>query len=64
MEGKLIRRIAVVEGSVGRVDGLEDELARIKADLARALKPRDPDVTREDFDRWEANCKKTNELED
>ena len=64
VEGSLIRRIASVEGIITRVDGIEDDMGVMKADIAKALKPRDPDVTREDVERWNANCKKTDELEE
>jgi len=60
----MIRRIAAVEGGLSRFDGIEDDISRIKSDLARALKPRDPDVTKDDFERWETNCRKTIELEE
>ena len=64
VEGSLIRRIASVEGIITRVDGIEDDMGIMKADIAKALKPRDPNVTREDVERWNANCKKTDELEE
>jgi len=48
-----------MEGSLKRVEDLEDEIARMKGDLARALVPRDPDVTKDDFERWEVNVRKT-----
>ena len=59
VEGNLIRRITMMEGSLKRVEDLEDEIARMKGDLARALVPRDPDVTKDDFERWEVNVRKT-----
>jgi len=64
VEGSLIRRIASVEGIISRVDGIEDDMGIMKADIARALKPRDPELTHEDVERWNANCKKTTELEE
>ena len=64
VEGSLIRRIASVEGIITRVDGMEDDMGIMKADIARALKPRDPELTHEDVERWNANCKKTAELEE
>mmetsp|Transcript_31761 Transcript_31761/g.39513 ORF Transcript_31761/g.39513 Transcript_31761/m.39513 type:complete len:259 (-) Transcript_31761:226-1002(-) len=64
VEGSLIRRISSVETIIGRVDGLDDEMGVMKSDIARALKPHDPFITREDVDRWDAGCKKIGELED
>lgn len=64
VQGDLIRRIAVVEGSLSRVNDLEDDQALIKLDLAKALAPKDPNITREDYDSWNANLKKTKDLED
>lgn len=64
VQGDLIRRIASVEGSVSRINDLEDEMALIKLNLAKALAPSDPNITREDYDDWNNNLKKTKELED
>jgi len=52
VEGSLIRRIASIEGSLSRVDSIEIEMGVMKNNIAKALEPRDPEVTREDFDRW------------
>ena len=64
VEGNLIRRIASLETIISRVDGLEDNMGIMKADIQRALQPRDPKITREDVDRWNATCKKTEDLEE
>lgn len=55
VQGDLIRRIAVVEGSLSRVNDIEDDMALIKLDLAKALAPKDPNITREDYDSWNNN---------
>jgi len=63
VEGGLIRRIVALEGFGGRINDLEDDLAAMKADLAKALAPKDPSITAEDVNRWNKNCKQTSELE-
>ena len=64
MQGDLIRRIAVVEGSLGKLSDLEDDMALVKLDLLKALAPKDPNITVEDYDNWNENLKKTKEMED
>lgn len=64
MQGDLIRRIAVVEGSLGKLSDVEDDMALVKIDLAKALAPKDPIISVEDFDNWNQNLKKTKEMED
>jgi len=64
IQANMIRRMVVIEGSIGRFDGLEEDVTRMKIDLARALKPADPAVSNEDVERWETNCRKTTELKD
>ena len=63
VEGNLIRRIATLETSLHKINSLEDELVNVKLDLARALQPKEPYITNEDVDKWNKNCKKTQELE-
>lgn len=52
VEGNMIRRIATVETAISRVDNIEGDMAVMKFDIKKALMPRDPEVTKEDFDRW------------
>ena len=63
VEGNLIRRIATLEGSLSKISNLEDDLVNVKLDLANGLK-RIPNITREDIDKWNKNCDKTDELEE
>ncbi len=39
-------------------------MALVKIDLAKALAPKDPIISVEDFDNWNENLKKTKEMED
>lgn len=64
VEGNLIRRIAQVESSLSRIGTLEDDLVNMKLDVAKALKPKEPYITNEDVAKWNANCRKTDELEE
>ena len=39
-------------------------MALVKLDLLKALAPKDPNITVEDYDNWNENLKKTKEMED
>lgn len=54
----------MVEGGLSKISGLEEDMAIVKVDLLRALKTKEPVVTQEDYDKWNANCDKTDNLED
>ena len=41
VEGNLIRRIATLEGSLSKINNLEDDMAMVKL----ALKPKEPIIT-------------------
>ena len=40
VEGNLIRRIAMVEGGLSKISNLEEDMAIVKVDVLRALKPK------------------------
>ena len=60
----MIRRIASVESSLSKFSSLEDDMVQVKMDLVRALAPKEPIILQDDVDRWNANCDKTQKLED
>ena len=64
IQGDLIRRIASVESSLSKFSSLEDDMVQVKMDLVRALAPKEPIILQDDVDRWNANCDKTQKLED
>lgn len=45
VEGNLIRRIATLEGSLSKINNLEDDMAMVKLDLVKALQPKEPFIT-------------------
>jgi len=63
VEGNLIRRITVVEGSLNKLNNLEDEMNLMKLDIVRALAPKDPIITTEDVEKWNKSYSMTSEHE-
>ena len=39
-------------------------MVQLKLDMARALAPKEPEITQEDVDAWNGNLKRTGTLED
>lgn len=54
LEGSLVRRISACESQLGKLDPLQDEVDVLKSQMVRALAPKEPVISQDDVDRWNA----------
>jgi len=56
--------VSVLEGNLSKISSLETDMDQVKIDLKRALRPSSSNISQEDIDKWNDNCKKTDRLEE